>query len=65
MRPGADCYFFFFFLFCLFAFFFICLERIAALFICFQMKKILSADFLWKERDGDLLGGFACITSFV
>jgi hypothetical protein len=29
------------------------------------MKKILSADFIWKERDGDLLGGFAWNAGFI
>jgi len=51
----------------LFAPFFICLEQIAALFVCFliaEMKKILRADFIWKEEDGDLLGGFARIAGF-
>jgi len=45
----------------LFASFFICLEQIAVLFVYFliaEMKKILSAGFIWKG-DGDLLEGFA------
>jgi len=48
-------------------FFFICLEQIAALYVCFliaEMKKILNAGFIWKEKDGDSLGGFAWIAGF-